>query len=143
MPTDPNSLIGQHVHFLRTLMLATSTLPTAVSEIFSRGDSLLVTQEVIEAGTDRVGNCWLSLVDDEQGQFEKWGEQTFGLGLFPVDAERWEDAKDPRYFSAWQDSRRRLRGLPEGPERRAAEVAHARRFPVAPDNSQELARYSR
>jgi hypothetical protein len=124
-------------------MLATSTLPTAVSEIFSRGDSLLVTSEVVEAGTDRVGNCWLSLVDDVESQILKWGEPYFARGLFPADVDTWEDARDPRYRDAYMASRRRLRGLPEGAERRAAEVAHARRFPTPPDSSQELARYLR
>jgi hypothetical protein len=68
---------GTIIHALDAISLCGVTL--------KRGDSLKLTEDMIELTIDKRGNSWLSIVNDEDAQEEKWGAPKIGSGVFPAD----------------------------------------------------------
>jgi hypothetical protein len=93
MTTTPESLIGQQVHFLGAMHVPVSTSEWATAASVRYGDTLAITDEVVEAGFTRDGSHWLELAADPNGQIERWGENKFAVGPFPDYLPR----KDPNH----------------------------------------------
>lgn len=104
------------VHFLaaRTVMISSSQVKG--SRVFTYGDELEVTQEIVELNTDRNGNCPLLEVieDGEQVRRGPWPEGK--LRLQPGSPE----------FEAKRESDRQEAHKIEDPEKRRAALADVR-----------------
>ncbi|HYN56905.1 MAG TPA: hypothetical protein VES03_06890 [Motilibacterales bacterium] len=68
-----------------------------------------ITEELRELNTDRLGRCWLDLVDDEPAQLARWGQIVLRSGPWPARVPRieagrwaWEDAREAERRRAWQ-----------------------------------------
>ncbi|UQB14588.1 hypothetical protein [Clavibacter nebraskensis] len=91
---------GTTIHALDAIVLCDVAL--------RRGDSLVLTQKMIDLTINAHGKSFLSIVDDEDAQIEKWGAVKIGLGPFPDDLTPWvkgspdEDIeRDRRMRLAW------------------------------------------
>jgi hypothetical protein len=88
-----------------------------------RGDTLILTRQHIELSLNVHGESFLSLLDDDDAQVEKWGEVKINLGAFPqgvspfVAGSADEDIeRDRRQKIAWantneQERRAELRAI--------------------------------
>ena len=119
MTTSP--LPGEQIHFLASgFMFASSTSFTAANEISRRGQTVTVTEALIDASKDRLGNdSWLALVDDNDGQQRRWGKVIFAGGPAPVGLSPWTPGT-PEETEAHDHARSAAYALPDGPERREA-----------------------
>lgn len=96
MTTTPESLLDQRVYFVGPITIATSTSMWATGQLMNYGDTLTITDEVIEAGYPRDRRShWLELVDDPDGQIDRYGEVKFGRGSFPD----YLPEKDPHHIT--------------------------------------------
>lgn len=104
---DPSSTI----HFLSAL---TVHVPNGSrfgrGRVMTFGEELPITDELRRLNTDRHGNCWLDLVDDEPAQEARWGCVMFRRGPWPSDRLRfapgsfeWEDARERARQKAWRE----------------------------------------
>lgn len=110
---------GDTIHFLGTLTVTTAP---GQGKAFQRGAELEITQSIIDESVDRAGNSWLSLVDDEQAQVEKWGSSKFGRGPLPAGIEWWNAPGDDASRSLARTlDRERLIHFTD-PDERAAEA---------------------
>jgi len=66
---------GDTIHALGAILLCEVAL--------KRGDTLTLTADQIALTFDKNGKSFLSLVDDEDAQIDKWGEALIGPGTFP------------------------------------------------------------
>jgi hypothetical protein len=66
---------GTKIHALQAIVLCDVAL--------RRGDTLILTQKMIDLTINVNGKSFLSIADDEEAQIEKWGQVKFGLGEFP------------------------------------------------------------
>jgi hypothetical protein len=73
--------VGTFIHALGAVSLCGYAL--------RRGDSLKLTQELVELTIDKRGISSLAIVDDEEAQVEKYGERKFGRGYFPSNLKPW------------------------------------------------------
>jgi hypothetical protein len=97
---------GEPVHFCGggvSVVVQAPKLPggTAWAEIKSHGEELVLTPELVEASRDRLGRSAWDLLDDEQGQINRWGEVKFRRGPWPANTGRhalgslaWLEARD-------------------------------------------------
>ena len=95
----------QWIHFYVSLSI---TWPEAGGRVVTYGDEILVTEQLRELNTDRLGNCWLDLVDNRDAQPAKYGEVRFAPGRWPGAVSRLEpgslaeiDAIAKAYRDAW------------------------------------------
>jgi len=66
---------GSEFHCLRNgLALTVGSGETTNAISLTRGMVVVLTDAMIAANTDRNGDTWLSLIDDPDGQIEKWSE---------------------------------------------------------------------
>lgn len=145
MSTDLASLVGITVEVLGPIVLPIDfTRPyDPISQVFSRGDRLTLDPGVLDAASlaEPTAPVW-AVLDDEDAQRQRWGRVMIRRATArPV--EPWEDTRDPRYAAAYRTAWRALRAMPEGPDKRAQVIAFAHRFPTAPADGQEIARYDR
>lgn len=117
-----NDLDGVVIHFLSTVTVPITKGLNAQSALLSRGHTLTLTNTIIDAGLDRNGKSWLSLLDDPEGQISRWGEVKFARGAFPEKEEswrqgspEWEMARDSARAKAWAvvDEEERAKALVE------------------------------
>jgi hypothetical protein len=80
----------RRIHFLHDGL-------TSLGKVFTRGDELELTDEVLEETTDTKGHSWTSLTEDEQA--ERFGKVYFADGPFP-ETEKVDPYKDSRRTSA-------------------------------------------
>ena len=113
---------GDVVHWLRSgLIFRISTSMNAASEVSRRGSELIITSEILAAAHDRNGeNSMWDLVEDEAGQFARWGSQGFARGTAPEGLTSWtpgtteaDVAHDEARTAAWAqpDPQRRARAF--------------------------------
>jgi hypothetical protein len=130
MTNNKLPVAGDQFHFLKSGVTFASSLNfAAASEVSRRGQTVTVTDSLIEASLDRDGNSWLSLLDDEDAQIEKWGEVRFALGP-AVGIHEWTPGspegrieRDRRHALAWATI--------DPVERAEALLAVKREFPPA------------
>jgi hypothetical protein len=85
----------------------------------TRGDRIVVTEELIEASRDRNGNLtWPAMVHDEAAQLRRWGKIHLAPGEPPADMQpwiygdaSWSEAREVSRRAAWAET---------DPQRRAA-----------------------
>lgn len=139
--TNVDELDGVLVTFLASMLVPTSTdIWTAASQSFSRGDRLVLTDEIIRASRDRFGNSFWSLLDDPEAQARVYGSPRFTRGEASV--EPWERRGDP----TWTELRRQVRQAAHelaDDERARAFRAIDKRFGPAVTDGQTLAYYRR
>jgi hypothetical protein len=118
---------GDQVYFVATgLMLRTGGESfSSASIVGHRGQTITLTQALIDANTNTAGLCAFDLVDDPDAQAAKWGEQKIARGPAPEGMTTWmrgtveEDIARERALAA-------AYALPDD-ERRARELAEVRR----------------
>jgi hypothetical protein len=108
MSTTTKGQTGVTFHFVEDGMTVhTSTsLHNPGSYVARRGTTLLVTDEVRAACTDRLGRCLFDLTEDEQ--VRRFGRVMFRPGLPPEDFDaftpesaEWDDARRAALADAW------------------------------------------
>lgn len=62
------------------ITIISETPITIATGIYSRGDVVEVTPALVEATTDREGECFLTIADDEAEQVRRYGERKFIRG---------------------------------------------------------------
>ena len=77
----------------------------ASGRVMNHGDELVVTEEIRALNTDRNGVTWLTLLDNVDGQVQRWGRQVIARGPWP---ERRSKLCGPR-LSGTPPARRRAR----------------------------------
>jgi len=101
---------GVTLHFLADgLTVHTGAGYRSESQVMRRGQTLLVTPEVREANTDRLGQCSLDLTEAEQ--LARWRVVYFRPGPFP-------DDEDPLTIGSFEHDQARANAL-----KQAAEIA--------------------
>ncbi|UYN83234.1 MAG: hypothetical protein KIT89_11100 [Microcella sp.] len=112
---------GDQVHFLVTgLTIPTSTGIMALSHVTTRGETITITDDLIQAARDRHGAPgWPALVHDEAAQFARWGEVRFRPGPAPDDLESWTPGT-PEADEAREQARRAAYAIVDDGERRKA-----------------------
>lgn len=85
---------GDQIHFLRSGFSFGTKLedPTGVFvHTSTRGETITITQGIIECSKDRNGDSWLELVDDLDAQARRWSHGPyFAAGPAPEDMTAWE-----------------------------------------------------
>ena len=129
---------GDRIHWLRSgLIFRISTSMNAASEVSRRGSELIITSEILAAAHDRNGeNSMWDLVEDEAGQFARWGSQGFARGTAPEGLTSWtpgtteaDVAHDEARTAAWAIG---------DPERRALALADLKKDFGSPTTSRTL-----
>lgn len=118
------------VHFPgKSLTLHTKPNSTAGARVFSYGDELTLTEQLIQANTGRDGRCaLLDMLDDEEAQVAALGRVAIRRGPWPEGVSRLEPGS-----SAWTDAReaerkRIHREYGDGPDKQRALDAMSERF---------------
>jgi hypothetical protein len=113
---------GAEVHFLADgLNLAQGSGTGVFAVPMQRGQVVTLTADLIEKNSDRFGQCWLALADDEDAQVDKWGKRMFAPGR--------PDSRFRRFLPGTleadleHDRRRREVALISGEEARAQALA--------------------
>lgn len=79
-----HQLLGQTVHFLVTgFTYCTSSSLLAAGAISTRGDELVITEELVEANTDRNGKCFLAGLHSPEAQEQAYGQRVIAPGPRP------------------------------------------------------------
>jgi len=110
------------------------------SVVFRRGDTLEITDHIIELNTDREGKCALLLTADEQ--FEKWGSVRFAPGEFPATELHYE----PNSFElrrAREAARQEAHRIADADKRMSALAGVEARFGPAPRTDTEMGLFYR
>lgn len=85
---------GDRIHFLRsgfTLSTKVEDLTGAFAHTSVRGETITITQDIIDASLDRFGDSWLELVDDLEAQAARWSNGPyFARGEAPEGLTHWE-----------------------------------------------------
>lgn len=83
--TKTPTLAGELMHFTATgityIPRDSSAFP--MGEISKRGDELLLTDEIIEANTDRLGRCFFADLHSTEDQIAKYGRVVMARGPRP------------------------------------------------------------
>lgn len=131
------------VHFLGSLTVTASASTLGCGRITEYGQEMRITEALRTINTDRNGDCWLDLVDNEPAQVARWGRRMFARGPWPEGEPRiehgspaWQDAREAARQEAWriEDPAARAARLQRS---RASSVSRSR--PLAP--SRTIAHY--
>lgn len=133
--------VGDVGHFLISGFTYAESTRGSAGRVASRGQEFTVTQDLREAGTDRLGSCWLDLLHDPEGQRRRWGQVIFKPGPFP-DGQLRTDPGSPEHTEARREAMREASSLPTKAERDAARREVERLYGPAVPTSNTLARYS-
>lgn len=118
-----------------------ATIPTgqgllSASHISKAGQNIIVTGAMIAASFSASGRSWMALLDDPEGQRERWGEERFRLGRAPADAPTWGVVGDADWREAREQARRDAWSQPTAQARAEALAAVEKRFgPAAPTST--------
>lgn len=74
MATDISTLPGVQVKFLGELLV---TLDNSTARVFRPGDTLVLTQLILDSSIDRVGNSFWRHLDSPDEQIARWGAPVF------------------------------------------------------------------
>jgi len=95
--TTPESYV---IHFFGPLTVQVSAGMTG-TRVMERGQQLLVTPALRQLNTDRLGNSWLDVLDDEAAQLRRWGKVMARRGPWPSESSRlvpgsaaWAEARE-------------------------------------------------
>lgn len=120
--TPPVVKVGDVVHATATgmqLPRTTSLWGGPPALLLTRGDRIIITEELIEASRDRNGNVtWPTMVHDEAAQLRRWGKIHLAPGEPPEGMQPWE-----RGSADWAEQReiaRKAAWAEVDPQRRAA-----------------------
>ncbi|MET2012358.1 hypothetical protein ABXJ56_12445 [Microbacterium chocolatum] len=105
---------------------------------FTRGDTFVVTEKMLDAARDKFGNpggVWLAA--DEPEQVRRWGRVRLRLGAAPRDLESWTYGT-PQWASAREEARIAAWAVSDPVERAQARRAVEERFGPAPTTSTTL-----
>ena len=117
---------GVTLHFVADgLTVHTGAGYRSEAQVMRRGQTLLVTPEVREANTDRLGQCSLDLTEAEQ--LARWRVVYFRPGEFPSSEERLTPGS-PEWDQARAAALQAASLLPDPDEQRAAAAAARERF---------------
>jgi hypothetical protein len=109
------------IHFYAQITVVTDT--HGFGQVMTYGDELRLSGTFRADNTDRVGYCFLDLLDDEPAQVRRWGRVVFRSGPWPDGEPRiergtpeWEGAHDVARREAWKienegELRQRLREI--------------------------------
>lgn len=128
---------GDSIHALRTgVTFGTSGGFLSASHVSRRGETYVITENIISASKDAGGNSWLRHLVSEEAQLAAWQEVRFGLGPAPVDlvpehgTSEWRMAREEARQAAWRE--------PDHERRAAALAAVNAKFGDAPLTSTTL-----
>ncbi|MFE6255134.1 hypothetical protein [Agromyces sp. NPDC057865] len=133
LPVSP----GDQIHFLQPHSFGISDSWLAGEYMARRGETVTITDAIIEQSIDREGNSWLALADDPDAQVARWGRVVFGIGPWP-EAEpvlvpgsvEWTEAREIARKAAWS--------LQDPEARAAARRKVTEDFGAAPTTSSTL-----
>lgn len=124
-PVQRGKLVpGDRIHFLATTTLQTRESASMIggSQDVERGQTVTITQAILDLNRDRLGNSFLDLVDDEEAQEAKYGHVLFRRGPWPEGA-----SKFPRGdISETWERQLRLKAAAQIADEREAAAARAR-----------------
>ena len=129
------------VHFLGPLALVTRLSAGGLGDgIVTRyGQELDVTEQLVLANTDRNGRCALvELVDDPEGQVDRYGRVMYARGSWPAGRSRLEPGSDAAE-DARESARRTAHSIQDASQRAAALAAVNRTYGPAPTTSRTVA----
>jgi hypothetical protein len=126
------------VHDGLTIPRTTSMWGGLPAIITRRGESYILTEEMLKASKNRFGQVgWPAVVADPDGQIRKWGRQYLAPGPAPAGLESWVHGS-----TEWREARERARreawAQPSDAERAYALAEVQRRFGDAPVTSSTL-----
>lgn len=119
---------GDQFHAVTTgITVATSTSLLGASTVLTRGQTVTLTADMIEASRDRNGDSWLDLLHDDLAQIARWGEVRIAPGPAPADMAPWLPGS-PEEDAAREQARRAAYALVDDAERRLALARVDERF---------------
>lgn len=135
--------VGEVFHFLA----AGFTRPTLrrgvlLHEVSRRGDQDVITDQLIQAGTDRNGACWLDLLHDPAGQVAKFGREVIAPGPTPEGMSRTVPGS-AEHDTAARRAREDAWKIKDPVKRGATLRELHKRFGPPPPTSQTLTTYGR
>jgi hypothetical protein len=104
------------------MTFSTSTRGLGGGHVTRRGESYTVTNELIAATTNTLGESWINIIHDDEAQLAKWGAVRFAPGPWPAEKptwtygdREWAEAREVARLAAWNepDPRERLDKLAE------------------------------
>jgi hypothetical protein len=126
---------GSQIHALHTgLTLATGD--TTGSVVLLRGQVFTVTDALLAANRDRLGQCFLDDLSDA-AQINRWGRVMLSAGPSPADLTPWEPG-GPEHAEAREEARKAAWGLSTQHERAEALAAVQARYGAAPLTSKTI-----
>lgn len=132
---------GERFHALTAATLPVGGGLFSGGEVVERGRTVTITADLIEATKNKHGVSWLDLVNDAEGQIEKWGEVRFAPGPWPDDTETWVQG-DP----VWELNRAKAQSaawaVADEGDRAKALRAVLSRYGAGQPTSTETARFS-
>lgn len=137
----PKPRIGEVFHWLHGGMAYPQHLGSAAGVTSKRGQEVRVTEALLVANTNRLGECWLDLLHDPAGQEQRWGKIMFAPGPFPDGLLRTEPGSY-EHEDAKADAYRAARALPERQKRDAALAEVEETYGPQAATSTHLATYS-
>lgn len=127
---------GDVVHFLSDLTYCQQVGQFPAGVVAKRGDEVTITDELLEANTNRLGNLapWLLEAHDPDAQIRRWGQQRVGVGPWPKDLLTTAPAT-PEHEDARRRAVRAAYGIANESEREAALCEIKEKFgPPRPSN---------
>ncbi|WP_104193877.1 hypothetical protein [Cryobacterium sp. M25] len=81
---------GDQFHFTESgLTFTTDPNLSGAAQVSFRGQTVTITDALLEAARDRLGTSWLDLMHDMQAQKARWGREMFKPGVAPESLTRW------------------------------------------------------
>lgn len=127
---------GDEIHVLVTgVSIPTGGGFLASAHTSRAGETICITQKMIDASYSASGRSWMAIIDDEAAQLARWNEIRFRLGRAPEDVQTWTQHGD----SDWREQREQARQAAwaePNPDRRADALrAVHEKFGPAPTTS--------
>lgn len=133
--TKPTPLqSGDQLHFVVSGFTFAATAQSSGGRTSERGQTVTVTDVLLEMSQDRHGKSWLDLVDDAPGQVARWGHEVFRRGPAPAEMEVWTP-DSPEWEMAREHARKEAWALPVEEDRNAALQAVRDRYGAGPSTA--------
>jgi hypothetical protein len=121
---------GTRFHWLQSGMtFSLDASLSGASAISQRGQTVTLTQKLLDANRNRYGETFLDLIYDEAAQVKRWGSIVMAPGEAPEDLTPWTP-NSPEETAARDDARRLAYAITDGIERQKALKAVSERFPA-------------
>jgi hypothetical protein len=120
MTNNKKATPGDQFHWTRSGMTySVNESSSGVGAISQRGQTVTLTQTLIDSNRNRYGETFLDLIHDDEAQVKRWKHTFMAAGEAPADMTPWTPGTVEEEL-AREDASRKVYAIPAGIERQRA-----------------------